>query len=149
MKEIAITLIFITLISCNNTKLNTHTKIKDYIDNNCDKTDSCYINLSDLLDFSWDTMYIISSGVQEDDLLKINKSIPITNQDFVDKILFTLNGKVVLYEEYPVQNVEHAVKNEIVFGKKNNYESFEYNDAKFLVTKEKRSTGDFYLLKHR
>lgn len=90
-------IISLFLFSCEP---NIHDKIYSKIENNCKGLDTCIIDISDVIDFKWDKMYIFGEWCSPGEINRITGlkySGKMVNDGFC-RILFIYENKIV-YEE--------------------------------------------------
>jgi hypothetical protein len=88
-------------------------KIITEIQSRCKNGSICSLRISELTDFEWDKMYAFRSATNVDvDQATGTKLHPYA--DLENLLVFTYQGKVVFQESEPI-DVEHVVKDEVVF----------------------------------
>lgn len=94
-------LAIIALTACHQSTLE---KIADRADKDCRAQTSCVIDLTNLIGFSWDRIYIFRYGAQKSWIEKtIGAPFP-HYRELSQKILFVRGGEVVYYEDYEDQS---------------------------------------------
>lgn len=101
-KIIVTTLCMVSFLGC---KPDTNTLITKYIEKNCSFTvqnDSCVIDIRNVFNIEWDTMYIFPSWSMEED---ISSALGIHYQgsyvkDDTKRIIFVKDKKVVSEDDY-------------------------------------------------
>ncbi len=151
MKKIyfSITVAFVTLIfsSCSNKRSNIEAKIADKIKNGCNENSECTINVKELTDFNWDKMYVFKYNASLEDVNKAVGANAGKYTEFMRRIIFTLNNKVVFNEEQPT-NIEGLTEGEIVFDIPDSltYKSYNANAAIFLSRTRESNNTTYYEL---
>lgn len=135
------------LFSCGNDKNTIKGKIISSYKKECSEQ-PCYIDIRNVTDFSWDSMFVFGYGNTIEEIHRIVPECPNTNNEFTKKIIFKHNNKIVLYEEYEVKNIERLEKNDVVFdmSKSKNYHIYTSDNANFSITKKKFEYGVYYEL---
>lgn len=102
-----ISIIIVLLIIINQVKENNKisNKIIDYIDEHCDKDNSCLFTMDDIIDFKWDKLLMYKIGSSNNEISKLlgvefNKSVDVSVG-----IVFVYRGRIV-YQERKTSNVE-------------------------------------------
>jgi hypothetical protein len=133
--------------SCNSV---TNKIIKEYKKQISEK-DSCIINISNLVDFEWDKMYVLEYGtIPNNNIPKsvnnILTSLDVHSDEFSRKLIFTLNDSVVHYEVHSI-DIEKIKKNEVVFDVFPGppYKIYPKEKAIFKVTREESDVPYYYL----
>jgi hypothetical protein len=144
----SITVAFAVLIlsSCSKHS-NFEATIADKIKNSCKENSECTINVKDLTDFNWDKMFVFKYNASLEDVNKVVGANAGKYTEFMRRIIFTLNNKVVFNEEQPT-NIEGLTEGEIVFDIPDSltYKSYDVNTAIFLSrTRESNSTTYYEL----
>ncbi len=111
---------------------NFDSKVSNYINKNCDFSKDCILDISEITNFDWDTLYFFKEGLVLNDKDLIQK-FGLINHGLSDRqIIFTLNNKIV-YSERLKTGIEGRLKNEVYFDINKNQENIGYK----MYTKEK------------
>jgi hypothetical protein len=145
MKKIYIYIVGVLLLiftSCNS----IDSKIISEFEIQKSKTDSCMINISDIVDFKWDTMYAFAYDATYSDISKVIGTKPNNVHELTRKLIFTLNDSIVYYEEHSI-DIEKLKKNEVVFDIPDSmsYKVYPKEKAIFKVTKKVNPVTWYYL----
>ncbi|MDR0507214.1 MAG: hypothetical protein LBH32_10445 [Dysgonamonadaceae bacterium] len=133
--------LFISLIIINSCqKYNSFEKyiVKEY--KQCNET-NCIIDISDKLNFDWDTVCYLSGGYS---LEEINNFLGFQLTQFTDignRLLFLKNNKVVCQYEWTIEADTHSGC--VFFDENMNKRKISKSEAKFYVNK----IGSEYYLK--
>ena len=144
-------LIFMLFVGCKNST-NFQTKLEEKIKLHCNQSDSCIINMTEVTDFQWDSLYFFAIGIPLED---INKTIGFDFeywQDLSEHLIFTKSKKVAYYETYPLvdpekyyfQLINFIIPRDTINFK--NYISTSNNNAFFKVKMVHGSEGVYYEL---
>jgi hypothetical protein len=111
----------------------------------CSSESTCTINISQIMNFEWDEMYIFKYNATYDDVQKAIGLPPKEYTEFTRKIIFTSNGKVVYFKELPT-DISGVLENEIIFDIDDavTYKSYFVKDATFSVAKEEIKEGKYF-----
>jgi hypothetical protein len=145
MKRIIIFFFVLSLMACDD---GFQTKVEDGIEQTCNGLDSCKINMSEIMTFDWDKMYVFKSGAT---LEQINEVIGFEYPYFEDiayRVIFTKSNSVVFHEDdfpYPenkaVRKINFAFPNNSI-----NYLAFKRDSAVFTVKKNVYNNEGSYIL---
>lgn len=158
--KIALTSIIIVLniVGCNNFP----SKISDYVINNCSfaNSDTCYINLKDVFNVDYDTLFIVSSienitGIRNISGCKtLEKNFRFSLDE--DLKIFTLkkDGKVVYYDLCHICSAKleidlYSFKNIYdigFFDGEETYSTGNFSADSIFLIKRNNSDSDFYTL---
>lgn len=72
----------------------------DYADKHCQQNTDCVVNISKITPFKWDTLYVIDSGWDLDEIKSVIGAELKERTDIFSKIIFVKDGQVVYFEEY-------------------------------------------------
>lgn len=147
MKYIYVIGLLVLFTSCNSV---TNKIIKEYKKQISEKG-SCIINISNIVDFKWDKMYVFEYGAIDENTLpkSVNDKLiylDVHSNGFTRKLIFTLNDSVVYCERHSV-NIEKTTKNEVLFDMQNTplYKIYPKERAIFRVTREEAHIPYYYL----
>jgi hypothetical protein len=122
-------------------------KITDEIEKKCNKEDSCTMTLDmkNVTNFTWDKFYYFNIGTS---LNEIDSCLGFHYeywQDLSESIIFSLNGKIVYHENYPMENPSNNTKGGFTFNlpAKNSYT---YENAIFSVSYLLKNGNKYYTL---
>jgi predicted small secreted protein len=133
------------LAGCSGPK-GVEKDIKVYIDKTCVERSPCVINLKDATPFAWDKMYVFKYTARQPEIEQAIGSKIKDYRELSRQFIFTKAGTVVLSEAERT-NVEHPIKNEVVFEMPDsvNYQQYP-SDTSFTVSKGSSEAGPYYLL---
>ena len=101
------------------------------------------INMLNLTDFKWDTLYLFRYDASKNEVFKAT-GLNISNfSEFTKKIIFTIDGKLAYYEEFPT-NLSGVSENEIIFNLTSKYELHDASSSMFIIKKEKITKDKYY-----
>jgi len=137
--------LFIILISCNTNTFDN--KIINKIENTC-KENSCLVKIKDLTNFDWENMYVFKYNATFEEISKAIGIAPPHYKEFTRKIIFTLNEKIVYFEEEKA-NIEGLIDNEVVFDIPDsvNFKKYTLQNAIFKTYKKEYKNGNYYEMK--
>ena len=130
------------MMGCSNN--NFEKQIVKSIDKKLESNSSS-IKMKDITTFPWDKMYVFRYTATLDQIEKtIGTSLP-KYTEFTRKIIFTLNGKIIYFEEEET-DIEDLVNKEVVFNIPDslNYLCFPIDKATFNVKIKSFTKGKFY-----
>lgn len=134
----------ITMVSCNSDKGKIESKIIADIEK-CENASDCIINLGEYTDFEWDKVCVFWYNATPDEIYNaLGQGIKV--KEFHNKIVFTLEGRVVYLEERKVDF--DGLYDCIVFETIENNPTicFDINNARFVVESNQSSKGTYYVL---
>jgi len=148
MKKIYIIGLLAFFISCNSVNDKIIAEYKRQIS----EKDSCIIDISNLVDFRWDKMYVFEYGAVDNSnfpksVNDILVYLDVHSNGFTRKLVFTLNDRVVYYERHYV-DIEETTKNEVIFDVlpgSSTYKIYPKEKAIFKVTREETPVRYYYL----
>lgn len=124
--------------------LNFYDTLKNEIERNIE-IDNYEINLKNIFEFEWDSIYIFDTDVRNNEILKITGLENLNNTnlyEFHQKILFIKNNEIVHFENIEIEISEPSELDiEIV----PNFGNYHYSDSKsaiYNITKH----NDYYIL---
>ncbi|MBI6550202.1 hypothetical protein H8A87_16215 [Xenorhabdus sp. VLS] len=88
--------IAILFLSFNSSRLG----IIDYADKHCQKNTACLVDMTKIIPFDWDKMYIIDKGMGREDIEDIIGASFNEKASLFYKIIFVRNKKVIYSDEY-------------------------------------------------
>lgn len=111
----------------------------------CSSEKTCTINMSQIMDFDWDKMYVFKYNATYDDVKNAIGIEPPKFTEFTRKVIFSLNGKVVYFSELPT-DISGLLENEIIFDidDASTYKSYPVEKATFKVSKEEIKEGQYF-----
>ena len=133
---------FMIIISCSNK--NFENQIVKNIDKKLENN-SCLIKMKDITTFPWDKMYVFKyTATLEQIENTVGTPLP-KYTEFTRKIIFTLNGKIIYFEEEET-DIEDLLNKEVVFNIPDslNYLCFLIDKATFNVKIKNFEKGKFY-----
>ena len=147
MKKFIGILFLLYLVTSCKENINSYSMIAKKIEKECNETQSCKINIKDLVNIAWDKMYVFKEGVS---LEQINQVIGFEYtyfEDIAKRIIFVKGKEVVLHEdEFP--GVESAKNGELIFniGDSVMFKGYSPDEAIFNVQKIEFSKGSYFEL---
>jgi hypothetical protein len=142
--SVAIVFFVICFFSCRK---GLHDEIVNYIKNNCtinNQNDRCIIDIREISDIDWDTMYIFPSWSMPEN---ISSSLGLKyDRDYVKddtkRMIFIKNDEIVREEDYYVWS-----KNRIVFSYTDwPNQIIKYSTSRFSIKKIQEGGDSFYKL---
>ena len=136
------------LSGCSGTR-GTEKQIGAYIEKNCAGRTSCVVNLRGATPFEWDKVFAFKYSVKHSEIEQAIGAKITGYHELRRYLIFTKAGAVVHSEDEPT-NVEHPIKNEVVFAMPDSASYQEYGiDTSFTVSQESSEAGPYYLLQPR
>lgn len=134
------------LVGCSGAR-GVEKQIDAFIERNCAGRSSCELRLQGATPFAWDKMYVFKYSAQRSEIEFAIGSKLKTYHELRRYLIFTKAGTVVYSEDEPT-NVEHPIRNEIVFAMPDSANYQEYGaDTLFMVSQESSKGEPYYLLK--
>lgn len=101
--------LLLSILLCFGCQERFDKKIAKHIEQKCKNNADCIINISDITNFNWDTMYVFDRQSTEEEVDKIlGFSFPCDDCSGIRyKIIFTLKNKLV-YQAIEDYNVEYS-----------------------------------------
>lgn len=132
------------MVGCNSGKGKIEGNIIADIER-CENTSNCIINLSEYTDFEWDRVCVFWYNATPDEIYEALGQ-GIEGKEFHDKMVFTLDGRVVYIEERKVDF--DGLHDCIVFETIDNNPTicFDKKNASFVVETNQSSKGTYYVL---
>jgi len=111
----------------------------------CSDEEICTVNMSQIMDFEWDKMYVFKYNATYDDVKNAIGTEPFKFTEFTRKVVFSLNGKVVYFRELPT-DISGVLENQIIFdiNDAESYKFYPLEKAVFKVSKEKIKEGEYF-----
>ena len=112
-----------------------------------EKMDSCIVNISNIVNFEWDKLYVFKYGaINENNIPESVNNILTNSNGFTRKLIFTLKDSVVYYEEHSI-DIEKLKKNEVIFDIPDTamYKIYPKEKAIFKVSKKEISVPYYHL----
>ncbi len=111
----------------------------------CANKSNCLVSIGDITDFKWDTLYVFKYNATYNDVQKAIGTKPPNYTEITRKIIFTLKGSIVYFEELPT-DVSGVIENEVVFNipDTKTYKSYTIDSANFHVTSEEIRKGEYF-----
>ena len=141
-----VTLLAFSLTGCSLRSRKVESKLVDRI-GHCPNMETCVVEISEGTTFDWDRAYTFKYNACR---AEREQAIGLPDAHFKElmrQMVVTKLGRVV-YEESEPTNVEHPIKDEVIFdipdGK--SYQAY-YRNTRFRVSKQDSEWGAYYLLK--
>ena len=116
------------------------------IQKNCAGRFPCVIDVKDATPFAWEKMYVFKYTATQAEIEQAIGTKITGYRELRRKLIFTKAGVVVHSEDEPT-NVEHPIKNEVVFAIPDSVSYKEYDQGvSFTVSSESGDAGPYYLL---
>ncbi|NDK99614.1 hypothetical protein [Photorhabdus bodei] len=94
------TLLIVFFVFNSNRQFSIVKGMFDYADKHCQQNTDCVVNISKITPFKWDTLYVIDSGWDLDEIKSVIGAELKERTDIFSKIIFVKDGQVVYFEEY-------------------------------------------------
>ena len=142
---IALCGILLTLPGCPRSG-KVEQEIVSEISQKCGDRGSCRIQIDRAALFDWDKMYAFKYTATAQDRERVLGTKAVGYRDLERQLVFLKDGKVVHQESEPT-NVEHPVRNEVVFDIPDSAAFKSYpHEAAFWVNRLSSSAGPYYEL---
>jgi|GEM_PF-3174433 len=148
MREYYILGFLFLLLSCNHNKGRTEFEknVEEKFISDCDNVRICRLDIKEITQFDWDTMYVFKptvSAAEIDDILGFKYPY---FQDVAFRIIFIKDNQVVYHDDY-FPNFDNSLTSILKF----NFEDSEYlkvstQNAFFQIIQEKNIDGFYYHL---
>lgn len=144
VKLLLINCLVLVFIGCEQSSKSFEGKVLEKIET-CFKMDDCRVSIKDVTSFEWDILHVFKYNATLDDVKKAIGSEPKQYTEFTRKVIFTLNGTVVYFEELPT-DVSGLIENEIIFDIPDNktYKSYSINESEFKVYREEIKEDEYF-----
>lgn len=121
-------------------------RIAHEVGQSCSFDRPCRIRLTEITPFKWDHLYAFKYTATQDDVRRATGTRMKEYAELQHKLIFIKDGKIV-FQENERTNVEHPVKNEVVFDIPDsaNYKGYQ-SDVVFQVSKNSSEAGTYYVL---
>jgi hypothetical protein len=135
----------VALSGCSRSR-KIEKKIIALIAHSCPDRASCRIRVDQATSFNWDRLYVFKYTATEKDREQALGMKDDGYRDLERQLVFLKNGKIVFQESEPT-NVEHPIKDEVVFDIPDAAAFKSYaNGAEFSVTQVTGESGPHYQL---
>ncbi len=143
---VAASLLAFALFGCSPGSRKLESKIARHIEK-CFGTRPCTIVLGNITSFDWDRFYAFKYTASQSDREKA-MGVPDPHfKELMRQIIFLKAGQIVYQESEPT-NVEHPIKNEVIFDIPDDSSFKVYSrNTRFAVSKQDGEDGKYYLLK--
>lgn len=147
MKKINYVLIYTLILlfsTCNKGSKSFEERLLDKIEN-CQEIDDCKVSIKEITNFKWDVMLVFKYNATFDDVKNAIGLEPDKYTEFTRKIIFTLKGNVVYFEELQT-DVSGLNENEIIFDipDSTTYNSYPVARSNFRVFRQDKEEGVYY-----
>ena len=133
------------LLGCSGSR-GLENRMVTRIENNCASSPKCTLRMKDVTEFAWDRMYAFKYTASEKEVEDALGVKPGVFRELQRKLVFTKNGRIVFQEDEPT-NVEHPIKDEVVFDIPDNASYRVYGpEVAFNVSKMTSEAGPYYEL---
>lgn len=141
-------LVFCFLFSgCNEKVFSVESLITDFIEKECNTSQSCIVSIQTLVHFKWSKMYVFRYDASDEQIeqvlhLKING-----RHEFTKKWLFMYGDNIVHFEEHEI-DFEQPLEDELVFSMGDDKKFVEYTPttAVFTIARKKWGERHYYKL---
>ncbi len=145
--SVAMVFSVLAFAGCKPGTSNFDKKIIQYFQAQCHQNSPCVVEVRNLTNFEWDTMYAFDYRAQKVDVEEVVHRKITEFREFSRTLIFTRNGDIVLISQQPA-GIEKPLFHEVEFdvSETSGYKAYPAN-VRFRITEVKDLHLDYFFLK--
>ncbi len=145
MSKQFVLLVSIIIYLCLSCSHSSKSLIGGLIEDKCSNIDSCFVILSDITPFEWDSMTVFDINATREDVLS---KLPLGSPYSIDNVfrIYFFHDGIIVHHEFEIPQWDRPLKNTVFFQMIGNYKTWTIKNSHFYVGRKKLKNGYYFIL---